>query len=283
MTEREEVWFDHTHGYYYAATGEAAYALMIVHGIGGNGSTYDVFCHPLAARGVSIYSMDLAGHGKTRNEKGNFRQSEWLADMDIAAKAIRARHPGKRLFVLGSSMGSSPAFHSLAVSDAIDGAISMGVPNIPDVVPRANGGKLSDELLSEEGARKEAEVGDTERFDLTKVLDWNKNYAKDDPDILAKKMKDPLRAWSYGYASMRSLYTYQPPIPASQNRKPYLMAVGGNDPLVPTDYAEEVAGIIGNADIAVVKDGTHQLMLYHTDVFVPLVDNWVRDQFDKLS
>lgn len=277
---REEVWFDHVHAYYYAAKGEAAYSLLIAHGIGGNGSTYDVFCYPLAERGVNIYSMDLPGHGKTRNEKGNFRFTEWLADLDHAAKAIRQRHPGKPVFVLGSSLGSNPAFHVLAVTDAIAGAIVMGVPTIHECPPISNvSGALYAELNTPEAAAKEAAVGDTERFDLTKVLDWNKNYAKDDPDILAKKMQDPLRAWSYGYASMRSIFTYQPPIPTSQNAKPFFLTLGGADPLVPAEHAREAFSYFGGPkELGIVPNGSHQLMLYHTDTYVPMVDEWVRRQ-----
>ncbi|MBS3929412.1 MAG: alpha/beta fold hydrolase [Sphingomonadales bacterium] len=277
---REEIWFDHVHAYFYESSGEADYSLLIVHGIGGNGSTYDVFCYPLAERGVNIYSMDLPGHGKTKNEKGNFRFSEWLADMDVAARAIQERHPGKPVFVLGSSQGAGPAFHSLATSDAIAGGILMGMAVLHEVPPRGDvGGKLYADLNAPEAEVHEAQVGDSERFDLVTLLDWNKNYAKDDPDILAKKMQDPLRAWSYGYASMRSIYTYQPPIPASANRKPLLVTAGEADPIVPAKFVSEAFEVIGGPkELNIVPNGTHQLMLYHTDLYVPLIDNWVRRQ-----
>lgn len=277
---REEIWFDHAHAYHYPAVGTSAYSLLIVHGIGGNGSTYDVFCEPLAARGVDIYSLDLPGHGKTKNQKGNFRFSEWLADMDIAAKAIRTRHPRQPLYVLGSSQGAGPAFHSLAISDAIEGAILMGMAVLHDCPPRtAVAGTLYPELTTPEAAAHAEQVGDSERFDLETLLDWNKNYAKDDPDILAKKKQDPLRAWSYGYASMRSIYAYQPPVPPSANAKPVFFTVGEDDPLVPSDYVREAFDCIGGPkELYVLPGGTHQLMLYHTDLYVPIVDEWVRRQ-----
>lgn len=277
---REEIWFDHVHAYHYPANGEAVYSLLIVHGIGGNGGTYDVFCEPLAERGVDIYSMDLAGHGKTKNEKGNFRFDEWLADMDVAAKAIRERHPGQPVYVLGSSLGAGPAFHALATSDAIEGAVCMGVPMIHSCPPRFHvAGRLYRDLNTPEAAAREAEVGDTERFDLEKLVDWNQNYAKDDPDVLARKKLDPLRAWSYGYASMRSIWTYEPPVAPGANDKPLFITVGDDDPFMPAEFVHDAFEHFGGPKrLALVPNGTHQLMLYHTETYVPLVDGWIREQ-----
>ncbi len=276
---REDVFFGQVHAYHYAAVGDPAYALLIVHGIGGHGGTYDIFCEPLAARGVEVYSMDLPGHGKARNENGNWRFSEWLEDIDIAAKEIRERLPGKEIFILGSSQGSNPAFHSLATSEAISGAIIMGMATLHEEPPPPDSvaGKLYFELNAPEAAATAARVGDTQRFDLTKVLDWNTSYAKDDPDILAKKRLDPLRAWSYGYASLHSMYAYRPPTSPSENTKPLLVTVGEDDPICPTPYVvRSFEKIGGPKELAIVEKGTHQLMLYHTDVYVPLVDDWVR-------
>lgn len=278
---REEVFFDQVHAYHYASQGEAAYALLIVHGIGGHGGTYDVFCEPMAARGVEVYSMDLAGHGKARNENGNWRLSEWLEDMDHAARAIKRRHAGKEVFVLGSSQGAGPAFHVLAVSDAISGAVLMGMAILHEAPPPPGSvaGDLYRELNSPEAARIAAEDGDKRRYDLATLLDWNKNYAKDDANILAKKQADPLRAWTYGYASMRSYYTYAPPIPPSENSKPVLITCGEADPITSSAYVRAAYEKIGGPkELVIVANGTHQLMLYHTKEYVPLVDDWVRRQ-----
>lgn len=276
---REEVYFGQVHAYHYAPDGDPTYALLIVHGIGGHGGTYDVFCNPMASLGVAVYSMDLGGHGKARGKNGDWRFAEWLQDMDIAAQAVKQLLPGKKLFVLGSSQGSSPAFHVLAVSDAIDGAITMGIAHLPEMPPPPEtvAGKLYLELNAPGADEIAAREGDGRRFDLEKVLDWNKNYAKDDPDILSKKRQDPLRAWSYGYASLHSYYTYQPPIPASANAKPIFITVGGDDPIIPAEYvAEAFQKIGGPKELAIVPAGSHQLMLYHTAEYVALVDGWAR-------
>lgn len=274
---REDFWADKVHGYHYPAEGEAAYSLLIAHGIGGHGGTYDIFCGPLSKRGVNIVSMDLPGHGLARNERGNWRFTEWLEDIDTAAKAMKERW-GKPVFVLGSSQGGAAAFHSLAFSDAVDGAITMCI--ILSEVPPPPGDALAkkySEFQSPEARAIAEREGDARRIDLTTTLDWNKNYAANEANILQKKQQDPLRAWSYGYPALVSYYNYSPPIPAAENKKPVLITVGENDPLVSTDYVRKCFDAIGGPKaLAIVPDGTHQLMLYHTDIYVPLVDDWVR-------
>lgn len=284
---REDLFFDHVHCYHYAAPKDKAdsveYSLLIVHGIGGHGGTYDVFCEPLSKQGVNVYSMDLRGHGKAANENGNWRLEEWLGDMDYAAKAIQKRHPGKPVFVLGSSLGAGPAFHSLAVSDAISGAVLMGMASLHEAPPKEGsvGGGLYRKHNTPEAHAIAAKYGDEEshRYDLVKVLDWNKNYAANDPNILEKKMADKLRAWTYGYASMHSYWTYVPPIPPALNTKPILTTCGEVDLITPYDYVKNAISVIGGpVSVEIVPNGTHQLMLYHTDVYIPIVDGWIRRQ-----
>jgi pimeloyl-ACP methyl ester carboxylesterase len=289
---REEVFFDHVHAYYYAAPANlkdlVEYSLLVVHGIGGHGGTYDVFCEPLSQLGVNVYSMDLRGHGKAANESGNWRLEEWLTDMDHAAKEILKRHPGTPVFALGSSQGAGPAFHVLAVSGAISGSVLMGMAVLHEAPPKEGSvaGDLYRKHNTPEAHRIADEYGDDEshRYDLAKVLDWNKNYSLNDPNILEKKMQDKLRAWSYGYASMHSYYTYMPPLPPSLNTKPVLATCGEVDLITPYDYVKNAACTIGGpVSVEIIPGGTHQLMLYHTDMYIPIVDGWIRRQASTLG
>ncbi|MCS1411715.1 MAG: Monoacylglycerol lipase [Verrucomicrobia subdivision 3 bacterium] len=289
---RAEVYFDQVHAYYYAAPDDkqdqVEYSLLIVHGIGGHGGTYDVFCEPLSQSGVNVYSMDLRGHGKAANENGIWRFEEWLGDMDHAAKEMLRRHPGKPVFALGSSLGAGAAFHVLAVSDAISGAVLMGMASLHESPPKLGSvaGGLYRIHNTPEAHTIAEEFGDADshKYDLVNVLDWNKNYAANDPDILKKKQADKLRAWKYGYASMHSYWTYIPPIPPALNSKPVLASCGEDDLITPYDYVKNAVSQIGGpVSVEIVPKGTHQLMLYHTDVYIPIVDGWIRRQVGAMD
>ncbi len=276
---REEIWFDGVHGYRYAARAPAKYALVIAHGTGGHGGTYDVFCGPMAASGAEILSIDLPGHGKARNESGNWRFVEWLEEVDKAARYMKVS-TGLPVFVLGSSKASAVAFHSLAFSDAIDGAVTMGLFLTEVAPPETDGiGKRYREFRGEAAAETARAQGDTLRIPIETLFDWNKSYSLNEPDILSKKKQDPLRTWSWGYASEHSYMNYAPPISASQNRKPVLVTVGALDPLMKPGYVTECFDAIGGPKrLVVVPDAGHQLMTYHTSEYAPLVHAWCDEQ-----
>ncbi len=281
---REEVFFGEVHAYHYAsAVDPPHYSLLIAHGIGGHGGTYDKFCAAMLTKGVEIWSMDLPGHGLARGARGDFRFVDWLTDIDTAAAAIKTLSPAP-LFVLGSSQASAAAVHALAVAPDLDGAVTMGI--ILPEIPRAATGseRMGGPMQTAEAARIAATEGDQRRIDLRTALDWSNDYAREDPGVLEKKLADPLRAWSYGYASYHSYWNYRPAHPITENVKPILITVGGADPLMPTEYVHACLERIGGpTELYVMPQAGHQLMTYYTDPFVQVVDEWARRQVEELG
>ena len=119
--------------------------------------------------GVNIVSIDLPGHVLARGERGDWRFPMWLEDIDTAAAAMRERWQ-RPVYVLGSSQGSAAAFHSLAASDAGDGAITMCII-LTEIEPDPDDRLHTRwaEYRSHEGRAHAAAVGDTERIDLTGI------------------------------------------------------------------------------------------------------------------
>lgn len=282
---RTDVQLGQVHGYRYAPSAEPPrYNLLIAHGIGGHGATYDVFCEPLAARAVNIHSVDLPGHGLARNASGEFRFVEWLEDIDEAARLIK-KQSGRPLFVLGSSQGSAAAFHSLAFSPAVDGAVTMGIilAGVPMEHDSASK-RIGQQMTGPQAVAIAQREGDHRRIDLRTAIDWDRDYATEDSNVLEKKQADPLRTWSYGFASLHSYWNYVPPVPPSENRKPLLVTAGGDDPLMPRSYVESCfAAIGGPKELYVMPGAGHQLMLYYTDAYVDVVDGWISQQVELLD
>jgi pimeloyl-ACP methyl ester carboxylesterase len=282
---RIDVQLGQVHAYRYPPPAEPPrYNLLIAHGIGGHGATYDVFCEPLAARGVNVHSIDLPGHGLARNPSGEFRFVDWLEDIDEAARLIKEQSV-RPLFVLGSSQGSAAAFHSLAFSPAVDGAVTMGI--ILTGVPMEHDSaskRIGQQMAGPQAAAIAKRDGDRRRIDLRTAINWDRDYAKEDSNVLQKKQADPLRTWSYGFASLHSYWNYLPPVPPGENRKPVLVTAGGDDPLMPQPYVESCfAAIGGPKELYVMPGAGHQLMLYYTGAYVDVVDGWISRQVDQLD
>lgn len=114
--------------------GEILGAVQIVHGMMEHTGRYRETAEWLADRGIAVYGHDHLGHGRTAAEKedlGYFgdRDGELSLVKDVRRLTLygKRRYRGKRLFLLGHSMGSFIVRRTLTVyEDGPDGVILMG-------------------------------------------------------------------------------------------------------------------------------------------------------------
>ena len=87
--------------------------LQIAHGMGEHALRYREPLQPLLDAGIAIYANDHRGHGKTSPDAlGDFGPGGFAAlvdDMAILSRRIRTENPGKKLILMGHSMGSFAA------------------------------------------------------------------------------------------------------------------------------------------------------------------------------
>lgn len=271
--KREEHLLGEIYAYRYQGK-NPKYALVVSHGIASHGGIYDKFCVHHAERGADIWSFDAPGHGKstTNRPRGQWTMEEW-ADASVAyAEHVKAK-TGLPVFVLGSSLGIAAAFSSLH-SDAITGAILMGSPAVPSTPLLA---AMGEPWRNEAVGQVLGMVGRAARMDCSILFNFDEDYGY--AGAGEQKRADPWNTWTYDLASWRTLYTYEPPIPADKNEKPILFACGGKDASFPRELLKGVAdSIAGPVEFYCMEEGTHQLMLFHTAEFSEKVDQWVNAQ-----
>ncbi len=120
--------------------GEILGAVQIVHGMMEHTGRYRETAEWLADRGIAVYGHDHLGHGRTAAEKedlGYFgdRDGELSLVKDVRRLTLygKRRYRGKRLFLLGHSMGSFMVRRTLTVyEDGPDGVILMGTGSQPE-------------------------------------------------------------------------------------------------------------------------------------------------------
>jgi alpha-beta hydrolase superfamily lysophospholipase len=105
--------------------------LQVSHGMGEHALRYREPLQPLIDAGIAVYANDHRGHGKTSPDSlgdlgpGGF--AGLVDDMAVLSRLIREENPGKKLVLMGHSMGSFAAQIYIADhSDLIDGYVLSG-------------------------------------------------------------------------------------------------------------------------------------------------------------
>ena len=86
---------------------------LLVHGLGAHSARWNFLAGHLAERGFASYAVELRGFGRTperpRGHIGSFRV--WDRDILELGDIARRENPGKKIFLLGESMGGLLAFN----------------------------------------------------------------------------------------------------------------------------------------------------------------------------
>lgn len=246
------------------------YALVISHGIGAHGGIYDRFCVHHAAKGVDIWSYDAPGHGRstTNRPRGQWTMAEWVDAGVMYAQHVKAE-TGLPVIAMGSSLGVAAAFSSLH-AEAVIGAVLMGSPAVPSGPALTAAGAA---WRSESAQQVLKAAGRAARLDVGILFNFDEDYGY--AGAGEQKRLDPWNTWTYDLASWASLFTYDPPVPASRNTKPVLVSSGARDPSFPKAVMQATAdAIAGPVEFYCLEEGTHQLMLFHTETYSAAVHDW---------
>jgi alpha-beta hydrolase superfamily lysophospholipase len=89
--------------------GEVTAVVLAVHGFNDYSNAFEGPAHALAAYGIATYAYDQRGFGAAPL-RGRWPGRWQLADdLATASRLVRARHPGRKLYIMGESMGAAVA------------------------------------------------------------------------------------------------------------------------------------------------------------------------------
>lgn len=247
--------------------------LQIAHGMGEHALRYREPLQPLLDAGIAIYANDHRGHGKTSpGALGDFGPGGFAAlvdDMAALSRRIRTENPGKKLVLMGHSMGSFAAQIYIAEhSDLIDGFILSGSAAL-------------DKLEAPKGGLSAIGAGMAKP---RTPFDW---LSRDEKEV-DKYIADPLCGFTAQPASLQSMFAAAPPALDMAKLKnirsdlPFYIFAGDKDPinaaltrLTPLVDRYREAGI-KNIATDYYKDGRHE-MLNETNraEVVTNLKNWI--------
>jgi len=113
---------------FWASTSETPKGYVLcLHELGMHSGVFEDLAKRLRDSGYSVYSMDLRGFGgwSDKGSEGKMNLKNTLADIKNASEAIKKKHSGAKVFLLGEAMGGALALEAASkYSDIISGAIS---------------------------------------------------------------------------------------------------------------------------------------------------------------
>lgn len=230
---------------------EGARALvMIVHGVAEHVGRYQHVMEHLANAGYAVYAHDHRGHGDSSGRRVFVsRFSEYTEDLQAVIAHAQTEVPGKKVVLLGHSMGGLIAIQhlsdfagvaELAVLSGPALGIAVKVPKWKDSLGRVMS-KVWPSLAIPTGIGAELVSRDPAVV---------KAYAED-----PKVTKKATARWYTEYLDAQERGFAE----ASRIRIPLLMLTGGKDQLVSTPGAERWYAAVGSQD----KTHTPYPELYH--------------------
>ena len=123
--------------------------VVISHGAGEHGDRYERLAERLVAEGFAVWASDHRGHGHSEGPQGivdRFRNA--VADLDAVMDLASLERPGRRMFMLGHSMGGAIALdYALGRQDKLTGLILSAPAAALD--PDSAASRIAAKVLSE--------------------------------------------------------------------------------------------------------------------------------------
>lgn len=189
--------------------------LVINHGMAEHRERYLGFIEFLTGNGVAVYMHDMANHGRSNQD---FAETGWFGEIDgwkglvedLRANVLKAKeeNPGKKLIVMGHSMGSflCRIYTAEHPEDGFDGAIYMGTGG-PNPLAAA-GDKLSSLIGAVCGKKHKSKLLDKITFSAySKPFEHRTNFdwLTRDTAIVDQYVADPYCGFLFTTQGMNDL------------------------------------------------------------------------------
>ncbi len=89
----------------------ATHVLCIVHGLGEHGGRYAQMAAELNKVGISVYALDVRGHGLSDGKRGHALYTRLQEDIEEFLKFVRALNTDAKLVLMGHSFGGNQVAH----------------------------------------------------------------------------------------------------------------------------------------------------------------------------
>lgn len=236
------------------AGGQTTSVIVAVHGFNDYSKAFEEPAAWWAGHGITTYAYDQRGFGETL-ERGIWAGGDTLvADLVSVVSAIKERHPGKPVFLLGESMGGAVVMAALADRPAKSADVEGAILSAPAVWGWSSMNPfykttlwLSAHVMPWKGLTGQSlDITPSDNFDMLVALGK-------DPLIIKKTRIDAI----YGLTGLMER-AYRS---ASAIELPLLVLYGEKDEIIPKKPVDKVISQLnGGARVIRYENGYHMLL-----------------------
>lgn len=249
--------------------GESKAVVVVVHGLVEHSGRYMNVVNQIVPKGYAVYALDHRGHGKSEGERAHVKRfDELIEDLKIFVDFVRKNEKGKKLFMLGHSMGSLIAMLYVAkYPEGISGLILSGTGARPGKISPVVKALLS--LI--------AKVAPKAKF----ALPWDPSFISRDEKVVEAYVNDPLVSQKASARLLAEVYyaTFRAAKEAAKINIPCLIQVGSADVSFDPESREELYNTIPAKDKTLkVYEGYRHEVYNEIDKEKPLKDleDWLQ-------
>jgi alpha-beta hydrolase superfamily lysophospholipase len=244
-------------------------SLLVVHGLSEHSGRYSQFGQTMASFGISVYSVDLRGHGLSDGRRGHVDRFDiLLQDVDRFRHEVAGAITEQPLFILGHSMGGLiTARYIEEFAHHLHGAIIIS-PWLATAMAVPRFKVLAASFLNRVLPALPINAGIDER------------YLSHDPGVVQRYRDDPLvhgkitpRMFTEASAAMGLVMQRSDRI-----RIPLLLLLAGDDRVVDTKKSEAFARSLTASDVTirVLPDYYHEVLNDHDRaIAVREIRDWI--------
>jgi hypothetical protein len=123
---------------YRPEVGEVRGVVVFTNGLKDHGDHYAQLSQELVGHGYAAYAFDLRGHGRSAGERASVdRFDDCVDDLQTFVERVRAREPGKPIFVFGHSMAGPSSRCTRSSGTPTSPASSSAAPPSPSTRQRS--------------------------------------------------------------------------------------------------------------------------------------------------
>jgi acylglycerol lipase len=250
--------------------GEPRAVVVALHGFNDYRAFFDIPGPRLAAAGIAVYAYDQRGFGEAPEPGSWFGEAVMQDDLFAMLRLVAARHPGKKLFVLGESMGAAVVMTALTRPDADPPKLAGTILVAPAIWSR-------DTMPWYQSAALWVASHTVPWMTLTGS--GLHIQATDNMEVLIKMSRDPLVIKATRVSAIKGLCDLMDDAmrAAPRLQPPTLVLIGDKDEVVPPEASKTMAATLPSSiDVKYYPQDYHMMLRdLHGDIPTSDIAAWI--------